>query len=78
MIGPAMEIASQAEILMIVGTSMVVYPAAGLINYVGSEVPKYYVDPKAFPVSGIHNLEVVKEKAGVALPALVDKLLTQK
>src|SRR5437868_7016877 len=38
-------IASKADIFLVVGTSMVVYPAAGLIDYVGSEVPKYIVDP---------------------------------
>jgi NAD-dependent deacetylase len=75
MIGPAAEVVSGADLCIVVGTSMVVYPAAGLISYVRDDAPKYYVDPKAFRVSGIDNLEVINEKAGVALPALVDKLL---
>ena len=54
---------------------MVVYPAAGLINYVDDAVRKYYVDPKAFRVPGIQNLEIINEKAGVAMPGLVDVLL---
>ena len=41
MIEKAIDIVSQADILIVVGTSMVVYPAASLINYVSSEVPKY-------------------------------------
>ncbi len=77
MIGPAVEVVAEAEICMVIGTSMVVYPAAGLINYVKDKIPKYYVDPKAFHVQGIRNLEVIKEKAGIALPELVDKLLKQ-
>ena len=75
MIGPAAEVVSAADILIIVGTSLVVYPAAGLVNYAAEDVKKYYVDPKAFPVSGISNLEVIKKKAGEGLPVLVDQLL---
>ncbi len=75
MIEKAAEIAKSADIFMVVGTSMVVYPAAGLIHYVERKTPKYYVDPKAFTVHGITNLEVIREKAGKALPHLVDRLL---
>ena len=46
---PMMEVAieqtMQADVLMVVGTSLVVYPAAGLLDYVGSGVPKIIVDP---------------------------------
>lgn len=77
MIGPAVEYVSQADICMVIGTSMVVYPAASLINYVRREVPKYYVDPKAFPVAGISNLTVIQKKAGEGVPELVSQLLTQ-
>jgi len=75
MIEPAFKIVSQAEILLVIGTSMVVYPAAGLINYVSQEVPKYYIDPKAFPVSGVENLTIIKERAAVGVPKLVEELL---
>ena len=75
MIEKAAEITKSADIFMVVGTSMVVYPAAGLIHYVKRKTPKYYVDPKAFTVHGITNLEVIREKAGKALPDLVDRLL---
>ena len=77
MIGPAVEIVSKADIVLVIGTSMVVYPAAGLINYVSDDVPKFYVDPKAFQVSGISNLEVIRKKAGVGVPELVDRLLSE-
>ncbi len=74
--GEAMEIVSAADILIVVGTSLVVYPAAGLLHFAPAESEKYYVDPKAYAVSGISNLEVLPEKAGIALPKLVDRLLS--
>ena len=75
MIGPATEIASTADIFIVIGTSMVVYPAASLIVYVNPDKPKYYVDPKAFNVAGISNLSIIKKKAGEGVPELVDELL---
>ena len=75
MIEMAMSIVSGADILIVIGTSMVVYPAASLINFVANEVPKYYIDPKAFPVQGISNLSIITEKAGVGVPTLVKQLL---
>lgn len=75
MIVPAFELVSQADVVFVIGTSMLVYPAAGLLNYVREEVPKYYIDPKAFQVPGIFNLQVIKEKAGIGVPALVNKLV---
>lgn len=77
MIVPAFELVSQAEIVFVIGTSMAVYPAAGLINYVSSAAPKYYIDPKAFPVPGISNLKVIQNKAGEGVPLLVDELLSE-
>ncbi len=77
MIDKAAELVKTADIFMVVGTSMVVYPAAGLIHYVEREIPKYYVDPKAFAVHGVSNLKVIRKKAGEALPVLVDRLLDE-
>jgi len=76
MIEPAIEIASQADILVVIGTSMAVYPAASLIHYVHRSIPKYYIDPKAFPIPGISNLHIIQEKAGVGVRKLMDELLT--
>jgi len=75
LIGNAVEMISEADIVLVIGTSMVVYPAAGLIGYAPEPSPKYYIDPKAFPVSGISNLTVIKEKAGDGVPRLVNQLL---
>lgn len=75
MIETAISIVSDADILIVIGTSMIVYPAASLINFVGNEVPKYYIDPKAFAVPGIANLKIIAKKAGVGVPELVSQLL---
>lgn len=75
LISTAMEIASSADIFIVIGTSMVVYPAASLIVYVQPGNPKYYIDPKAFEVGGISNLEVIKKTAGEGVPQLVNMLL---
>ncbi len=49
-IGPAMDIVSQADVLVIIGTSMAVYPAAGLVDYARRGIPIYYIDPNPAPV----------------------------
>ena len=71
----AVDIVFTADIFIVVGTSMVVYPAASLINYVPKNALKYYVDPNASDLIGINNLNVIKEKAGTALPLIVKELL---
>ena len=64
-----------ADILITVGTSLNVYPAAGLINHVQRGTKIYVVDPNDVPVQGIADLVHLKEKAGIALPRLVEQLL---
>ena len=76
MIEPAAELASEADIFMVIGTSLNVYPAAGLINYVPDHSPKYLVDPNVSSLQGIRNLTVIREKAGTGVPLLVEKLLS--
>lgn len=51
MIEPAAGIVSECDILLVIGTSLVVYPAAGLVNYVRHGVPVYLIDPKPIHVS---------------------------
>ncbi|MDP2424233.1 MAG: NAD-dependent deacylase [Bacteroidales bacterium] len=71
----ATSLAQEADILLVIGTSMLVYPAAGLINYVHDRAPKYYIDPKATPMNYVRNLKVLNETAGKAVPSLVEELL---
>ena len=75
MIMPAAEICTQADIMIIIGTSMQVYPAAGLVNYAPMPIPKYYIDPKATGVSYISQLKVINKTAGEGVPQLVAELL---
>lgn len=74
----AADISSRADIYMVIGTSLRVYPAAGLIHYVPAESHKYLVDPKAESINMIRNLEVIRKTAGEAVPELVDRLLTEE
>jgi len=71
----AAQIASKADILIVIGTSLAVYPAAGLIHYAPAECPKYLVDPKATPMDMIGNLSLIRKRASEGVPELVDSLL---
>lgn len=70
----AADMAAQADIFLVVGTSMVVYPAAGLIDYVPDRVKKYVIDPKKPEILHVPNLEFITEKASVGMER-VQKLL---
>ena len=75
MMGNAMEITSQADILMIVGTSMQVYPAASLINFVATDTPIYFIDPKpSLNSNSLKNLRVIPEKATIGVPIAIADL----
>ncbi|HEY0898366.1 MAG TPA: NAD-dependent deacylase [Sphingobacteriaceae bacterium] len=74
MIETAAEICSTADIFMIIGTSLQVYPAAGLIDFVPYDAEEYLVDPKAPAISG-NNVRVIRSGAVAGVSALVDQLL---
>ena len=74
---PAAELAASADLFLVIGTSLAVYPAAGLIHYVAEGVPKYIIDPKANTAWEIPGLTVIRQKAGIAVPALVQELTSQ-
>lgn len=59
----AAEIASEADIFLVVGTSLVVYPAAGLVDVVSPEVPKYIIDPKIPEGRSGHNIHFIPNVA---------------
>jgi NAD-dependent deacetylase len=61
-------ITDAADILVVIGTSLQVYPAAGLLHYAPAHIPKFLIDPKGEPVSGVKNLTVLNKTAteGVA------------
>jgi NAD-dependent deacetylase len=64
---PLMEEAARrvraADIFLIVGTSLVVYPAAGLVDYVLPAIPKFVVDKKIPNLQGIPNLKTIEKTA---------------
>jgi len=66
----AMKIVSKADILIIVGTSMNVYPAAGLIDYTPSNCPIYVIDPNDVNMSSYGNRTFIKEKASIGMKEL--------
>ena len=67
--------ASRADVFLVVGTSLVVYPAAGLIHSVPFETPKYVVDPKIPDVASIPYLKIIQEKGSVGLAKIKNELL---
>ena len=74
----AAEYAAAADIFMIVGTSLQVYPAASLMVYAPPNIPFYYVDPRPqvnFELARMPNLQVLAEPATVGLPKIVSELL---
>ena len=74
LISEAAEIVSKADMIIIVGTSMQVYPAAGLIHYARRGIPIYLIDPAEVSVSS--NVEVIREKASKGLAMLREILPT--
>jgi NAD-dependent deacetylase len=70
LIEKASVIVSTADIFLVVGTSMVVYPAAGLIDYVPDRVKKYVIDPNKPDILHVPNLEFITEKGSVGLAKL--------
>lgn len=62
-IEPAIELTQNADIYLIVGTSLNVYPAAGLINYVPFGTPIYIIDPKTVPVPSSRNITFIQKGA---------------
>jgi len=75
MMEQALAISSLAEIFVVVGTSMVVYPAAGLIDFIDHLVPKFVIDPKRPDVAPVPNLHFIQKGGGRGLQDLKQKLL---
>ncbi|MEG1884936.1 MAG: Sir2 family NAD-dependent protein deacetylase [Alistipes sp.] len=71
----ATRIAATADLLVVVGTSLAVYPAASLIQYVRPEVPIWLVDPGNPDLSHIRNkLTHIRARSAEGMPLLVEKL----
>ncbi|PTN10645.1 NAD-dependent deacylase [Mangrovibacterium marinum] len=72
----AIDIASQADLFLVIGTSLNVYPAAGLVHYTPSACPLYVVDPERPPIS-MKGVTFIEEKAGAGMVKLKKLLVGQ-
>lgn len=70
----AEKLVKSADFLIIIGTSMQVYPAAGLVNYIASNHPVYYIDPRP-NMEETENIHIIPKKASIGVPELVEKLI---
>lgn len=66
----AIGLVREADIFVVIGTSLVVYPAASLLHYVRPGVPVYYIDPAPASVSGPANVTVIAEPASEGVRTL--------
>jgi NAD-dependent deacetylase len=70
----AIKITKQADLLVIIGTSMQVYPAAGLVNYIANNTPIYVIDPTP-PMSENSNVIFIKSGAQEGTERLIKMLV---
>lgn len=75
MMEPAMQEVLAADIFIVAGTSLVVYPAAGLIDFIRPEVPKFIVDPKIPAITEGNNFHLFEEAATTGLPKVKEHLI---
>jgi len=75
MMEPAMMEARSADLFIVAGTSLVVYPAAGLLDFIRPEVPKFVVDPKIPEIANGKNFYLYEEPASTGLPKVKEYLI---
>jgi NAD-dependent deacetylase len=73
-IEPAIKLCEKADIMIIIGTSLNVYPAAGLLHYTKKDCKKYLVDPQSVNIAD-KNFVFVKQKAGIGVKQVVEDIL---
>lgn len=78
MIEVAAKIVCSADIFVVIGTSLQVYPAAGLVNYAMPTIPKFIIDKKIPYTSSLYNLTLIEKGAGEGVKELRHKLLATK
>jgi NAD-dependent deacetylase len=74
----AVSITETADIFAVVGSSLLVYPAAGLISFAPEEIPLFLIDPSDVAVPSFRNVNVIKEKASRGIEILSKRLLSIK
>lgn len=73
----AMDVTEQADIFVVVGTSLAVYPAAGLVHYVSANKPIYIIDPAKPDISLKSNMTFIQEKATTGMEILIKNITNQ-
>ena len=68
----------KANKVLVIGTSLAVYPAAGLINYVSADAEKYYIDPKGLTNLSRNDFTVISKKAVEGISELVNQLIKEQ
>ncbi len=71
----AIEMAMKADIFAVIGTSMLVYPAAGLIQYCRNSIPKYIIDVQVPEVGNVNNLHKIQNSATQGTKIMADELI---
>lgn len=77
MIETAIDYVEKADIFVIIGTSMNVYPAAGLLNYVNPSVPVYLIDPNPVNITSGRKIHVISKGASAGMEELRKILLNK-
>ena len=77
MIETAIDNVEKAEIFVIIGTSMNVYPAAGLLNYVNPSVPVFLIDPNPVSITSGRKIHVISKGASAGMEELRKILLNK-
>lgn len=77
MIETAIDYVEKADIFVIIGTSMNVYPAAGLLNYVNPSVPVYLIDPNPVNITSGRKIHVISKGASAGMEELKKILLNK-
>ncbi len=74
MMEKAVEVAQEADLCVVIGTSLVVYPAAGLLSYLRANVPVYIIDPADVPYSPYMNITHIRKGASEGMKELKEIL----
>ena len=75
MIETAIDYCEKADIFLIIGTSLNVYPAAGLLNYVPAHIPVYLIDPNQVPIASGRKVHVIQKGASEGMEELMRLLV---
>ena len=73
-IEPALQLCATADLFVVVGTSLVVYPAAGLVDYVEPKISKWVIDPELPPINHLPNVTPIEATASAGLEQLAEQL----